>query len=104
MVGQFAMMGMTGPYNALMADIGKANEIDATPYLVPQFTPPDQQQQEQGDPAAEQRIAMDQEKHDQDMDQSAEKHDLTMKQGEDKIKLARAKAAADRARPKAKAG
>jgi hypothetical protein len=40
---QFAAMGMTGPWNGLMQAMGDSYDLDSTPFMVPEFVPPEQQ-------------------------------------------------------------
>lgn len=100
LIQQFALQGMTGPYNAYMTELCKANEIDPEPFLMPEFQPPDQGVGDGGAGAAaehEQGMSHDAERHDQEMRQTQEKHDQDMEHAKAKnaaaVAAQRAKAA-----------
>ena len=54
----FVSMGVSDPYNALMRDWAKANELDVEPYLIDMEKIQEQQQQEEQQPDPAQEAAM----------------------------------------------
>jgi hypothetical protein len=108
LMSQFAAQGHTGPWNALMNELGKAMEIDPANFLL-DIPPPQQQgptpeqqaaQAEMEMKAQEQQIGMesqvmqmqmDQERHDQEMEQDKEKHEQQLKNDKAKANATRSK-------------
>jgi hypothetical protein len=102
---QFAAMGQMAPYNAYMTEMARALDMDAEPFLIdmppqPQPGEPGAETQPPVDPAAEAkamqaeqklsaddaRLAMDRERHDQEMKQREERHQLDMRIAKGKAK------------------
>lgn len=103
-IQQFALAGMTGPWNAYMSEIAKAMDFDASPFLVQEQQMPGQDQGEaQAAEADEERkeeehqskMQMEQDK----MDMAEEKHKLGLKMMGEKAAMAKKAAAA---KPKAR--
>lgn len=100
---EFAAQGMTGPWNAMMKELGDAMDIPSDMFML-NIPPPDPNQPspEQEKAMVEQQkvsaqMEMDQQKHDQEMQQSQERHDQDMELSQEK-----AKAQAQAAKAKAK--
>lgn len=102
---QFAAMGQMAPYNAYMTEMARALDMDAQPFLIdmppqPQPGEPGAEAQPPVDPAAEAKamqaeqkmsadeakLAMDRERHDQEMKQREERHQLDMRIAKGKAK------------------
>lgn len=98
---QFVQMGITGPYNAFMQDWAKANDMDASRYLI-ELPPPEQnqgpspeevemqlkQQEAQLDAQVKMQDAqLDQQRHQQEMGQDQQEHKQELKQDKEKFDL-----------------
>ena len=101
---EFAAQGMTGPWNAMMKELGDAMDIPSDMFML-NIPPPDPNQPspEQEKVMIEQQKAsvqlqMDEEKHQQEMKQDKERHEQDMKLEKEK---AHAQAQAARAKSKA---
>lgn len=92
----FGQQGMTGPFNAFIADLAKAHDIDASRYLLPEFTPPQEGATAQG-PSPEEEMQTRQQLHEQELQHRQEKHELELVILEDKAEIQN-KAAEDKAK------
>ena len=99
-----ALQGMIGPFNAFMADMAKALDIDPTPYLVePQEgSAEDQAAQAELELKVQEfelklqemqaKLGMEMEVHEVELAQSHEKHEMEMEQSREKMTLEKEKA------------
>ena len=118
MFGSLMQMGVTGPFNAYVADYARALDLDPTPYLVelpppppPGASPEEMAAQQELQLESQQRqleLAFDAADHNQELQQAAETHDeeFTHLQRMNELAeaAARAKAAAAKAKPKPTTG
>lgn len=118
-IQQFAMQGMTEPWNALMQDMAKANDLDASRYLIQPFQPPQEQPEQNTEPSPEEEAAVREAEfqqglqhteieHQQKVAHQADMNQVAIDAAEEKAaiqaKAAKTKAAAKpKPKPKAKA-
>ena len=105
MMQEFALQGLTGPWNAFMHEMGKAMDMPTDQYMlnIPQPDPnqpsPEQQQQQAEQQKMAIQLSMDQEKHDQEMKLEKEKAKVQTQVAKEKSK-AQAQAAKNRSSQK----